>query len=84
LLYVPFMVLFYPRAQHKDIDYETGFVLKLLEILILVCVFNKLLYFLRIFEQFGFLVQMVAKTCVRTIPFSVFFVLWIFFFTFAF
>jgi len=53
----------------------------MLELTILICSFIKLLYFLRIFEQFGFLVQMVAKTCKEVLPFMAFFMLWIFFFT---
>mmetsp|Transcript_34655 Transcript_34655/g.53026 ORF Transcript_34655/g.53026 Transcript_34655/m.53026 type:complete len:238 (+) Transcript_34655:5493-6206(+) len=45
--------------------------------------FFKILYFIRIFESFGFLVQMVFQTVQELVPFTVFFMMWIVFFAFS-
>jgi hypothetical protein len=39
------------------------------------------LYFIRIYESFGFLVQMVGETLGQVGPFSIFFIAWILFFS---
>ena len=48
---------------------------------LIIFAFTKILYFLRVFESFGFLVQMVGITIIKLIPFLVFFLLWVLLFT---
>ena len=49
--------------------------------LILVALgFTKILYFIRIFEDFGLLVQVIGETIVEIIPFAVYYIIWILFF----
>ena len=43
--------------------------------------FAKILYFLRIFDDYGFIVEMVGETIVQLIPFSSYFIMWILLFT---
>ena len=49
--------------------------------LIVICGFFKVLFFIRIYADYGFLVQMVGMTIVQVIPFTLFFIMWITFFT---
>lgn len=80
-LYTKFMMDFFEML---DTEFEyIGFNLKIMQLSIIICGFIKILYFIRIFEQFGFLVQMVAKTCIKVVPFMFFFTLWVLFFTFC-
>ena len=46
--------------------------------------FFKILYFIRIYDDYGFLVQMVGETVKKVIPFTTFFLLWIAFFAVCF
>jgi hypothetical protein len=46
--------------------------------------FFKVLYFLRIFEQYGFFVQMLGLTVKKLVPFTVYFAIWVFLFSFMF
>lgn len=43
--------------------------------------FFKILYFIRIYESYGFLVQMVGETFGQVGPFTIFFIAWIIFFS---
>lgn len=46
--------------------------------------FLKLLYFIRVFEAFGFLVKMISETLGDMINFIIYFILWIILFTLLF
>jgi hypothetical protein len=63
------------------LDDALSFSIMILQLIIVICGFIKILYFIRIYESYGFLVQMVGETCVEIVPFMVFFTLWILFFS---
>lgn len=52
----------------------------ILQIYIVFVGFMKFLFFIRIYDQMGFLVQMVGNTMIQLIPFIAFFFLWVLFF----
>jgi len=44
----------------------------------------KLLFFMKIFEEYGFLVQMIILSILDVRPFMAFFIIWVLFFTLIF
>ena len=53
----------------------------ILMVILIVGGFAKILYFLRIFDDYGLIVTMVGETISELVPFSTYFVMWIFLFT---
>ena len=67
---------------NQDISEEVNMIL--INVFMIICAFLKLLFFVRVFEDFGQLVQLVS-TCVKDIRvFMVFLVSWIVFFSILF
>ena len=52
----------------------------ILTLILVVLGFTKILYFIRIFEDFGLLVQVIGETILAIIPFAVYYIIWILFF----
>ena len=50
-------------------------------LILIVGGFAKILYFLRLFNDYGFIVEMVGETMKQLIPFSLYFIMWILLFT---
>jgi len=53
-------------------------------IILIIQAFFKVLWFMKIFAEYGFLVQMVYLSILDAMPFFAFFVIWILFFTIIF
>lgn len=63
---------------------EKNFLEIIITLFVIVFGFVKTLFFVRIYEDYGFLVQMVGMTVLELVPFMVFFSFWIIFFTVCF
>lgn len=76
-----FMALYILRAVDTFSDSNRdGVDVIVLQLYLMVVGFVKILFFIRIYEEYGFLVQMVGNTVIQLIPFLVFFIMWILFF----
>lgn len=50
-------------------------------VVLVIQMFVKMLFFMKVYENYGFLVQMVGQSCIDAMPFLGFFSLWVLFFT---
>ena len=60
---------------------DKDFLLIGLQLFIVICSFFKVLFFLRIYANFAFLVQMLEMSIFQVFPFLVFFMMWVTLFT---
>lgn len=77
-------LIFYCIKFNESFSQVKDFTEILLSLFILILGFFKVLFYLRIYDDFGFLVSMIYKTMQQLIPFLVFFFLWVFFFSMCF
>lgn len=54
---------------------------KILMVILVLQMFVKILFFFKIYENYGFLVQMVQQSVIDASPFMGFYALWVLFFT---
>lgn len=79
--FVCFVALYVLRAVGKFLPPDEKRVdILCLQLYLIVVGFIKILFFIRIYEDYGFLVQMVGNTMIQLIPFIVFFFMWVLFF----
>ena len=60
-----------------DHFYIQNFMMVLLQLILIFEAFVKIQFFIRIYEQFGFLVQMIILTVIEVLPFTVYLMLWV-------
>ena len=65
------------KINHGFESEEKHFYVILLQLILVVFGFLKILFFIRIYESYGFLVQMVGLTMIQLVPFTLFFLMWI-------
>ena len=53
----------------------------MLMIVLVFQIFFKILFFMKVYDDYGFLVQMINLSCIDAAPFLSFFFLWVLFFT---
>ena len=80
IVYISFLTIRILNGFAKD----PTFVEIVLSMFLMVAGFFKVLSFMRIYEQFGFLVQMVFLTIEELVGFTLFFIMWICFFAICF
>mmetsp|Transcript_19632 Transcript_19632/g.30271 ORF Transcript_19632/g.30271 Transcript_19632/m.30271 type:complete len:202 (+) Transcript_19632:2112-2717(+) len=73
-----FHAFYYPKNTEDDVTQL------LLKLLIVMQAFLKVLFFMKIFAEYGFLVQMIFLSIVDVGPFMTFFSLWVLYFTIEF
>ena len=79
-IYLSFVIIRMTHGFASDMTFEET----LLSLILMVAGFFKVLSFMRIYEKFGFLVQMVFMTISELMQFYLFFIMWIAFFTICF
>lgn len=65
------------RVSKEEMTETQEFYRIIIELTLAFFAFFKILYFIRIYDSFGFLVQMVSQTIIETIPFNLFLGFWI-------
>ena len=78
------MTIGHKNAQTKEgtlVENKTKFYEALVTMALVCLGFTKVLYFIRIFEDFGLLVQVIGETITEIIPFAVYYIIWILFFS---
>jgi hypothetical protein len=83
LQFVIFLVLMFFQLNWPNNNEENIFQMILMVILIMQ-VFMKILFFMKVFSDYGFLVQMIGLSILDLGPFLAFFGLWVLFFTIEF
>lgn len=79
-LYSYYIALGYWKDNFPEPENEEFFMV-ILKTLLVCLALNKIMYFLRIFDEYGFLVKMIGLTFSDMIPFSIFFFINVMFFT---
>lgn len=77
-------LLYWTLQVMEKLGYGTAEFIPEIRLLLIVTSFMKLLYFLRIFEEYGFLIQMICFCIADLVPFIIFFVVFNFIFIICF